>query len=93
MVQVKEAGESECCIVMMQIQTTVWHESEPTSSWSPVARGSEELYLGRNANDDFNSEVSASSTASNNCPFWMAAGLHVLELQVCIAKATNLVAG
>ena len=36
--RVKEAGESQCCIVMMQIQTYVWHESEPTSSWSPVAR-------------------------------------------------------
>jgi hypothetical protein len=51
--QVKEAGESKCCIVMIQIQAYVWHESEPTSSWSPVAIKSEELYLRRNANDDF----------------------------------------
>jgi len=52
-VQVKETGESKCCIVMMQIQADVWHESEPTSSWSPVAIKFEELYSRRNANDDF----------------------------------------
>ena len=38
---------------MMQIQATVWHESEPTSDWSPIAKEFEELYLRRNANDGF----------------------------------------
>jgi hypothetical protein len=52
-VQVKEAGESKRCIVMMQIQADVWHESEPTSNWSPIARRFEELNLRRNANDNF----------------------------------------
>jgi hypothetical protein len=51
--QVEDVGKSEGCIVTMQIQAYVWHESEPTSDWSSVARKFEELYSRRNANDDF----------------------------------------
>jgi len=49
---VKEVGESESCIVMMQIQVVPDHESEPTSDWSPIAREFKELYLRRKANGD-----------------------------------------
>ena len=42
--QVEDVGESKGWIVMMQIQTSVWHESELTSDWSSVAREFEELY-------------------------------------------------
>ncbi|KJR35240.1 hypothetical protein BOO92_21550 [Vibrio navarrensis] len=52
--QVEDVGKSEGCIVTMQIQANVWHESELTSDWSSVAREFEELYSRRNANDDFN---------------------------------------
>jgi hypothetical protein len=51
--QVEEVGKSEGCIVTMQIQILIWHESGLTSDWSSVAREFEELYSRRNANDDF----------------------------------------
>ncbi|BDR17886.1 hypothetical protein VspSTUT16_12320 [Vibrio sp. STUT-A16] len=51
--QVEDVGESERCIVTMQIQIPIWHESELTSDRSSVAREFEELYSRRNANDDF----------------------------------------
>jgi len=51
--QVEDVGESKGWIVMMQIQTSVWHESELISDWSSFAREFEELYSRRNANDDF----------------------------------------
>ncbi len=52
--QVEDVGKSEGCIVTMQIQANVWHESELTSDWYSVAREFEELCSRRNANDDFN---------------------------------------
>ncbi|ABU74348.1 hypothetical protein VIBHAR_06457 [Vibrio campbellii ATCC BAA-1116] len=51
--QVEEVGKSEGCIVTIQIQILIWHESGLTSDWSSVAREFEELYSRRNANDDF----------------------------------------
>ena len=42
--QVEDVGKSEGCIVTMQIQVSIWHESELTSDWSSVAREFEELY-------------------------------------------------
>lgn len=36
--QVEDVGKSEGCIVTMQIQANVWHESELTFDWSSVAR-------------------------------------------------------